>query len=350
MHKTPLLPAHLTANATLAEEAGWLVPESFGPVDAGVAAARAGAAVFDLAWVDVLDLQAPDLRRWANGMFTNNITRLAPGRGNRNAMCDDRGRVQGLLDLYCQSDTRFLAVLEGVDADWFEGRYRMFLLLDEIEVDPRPDGCVVLSVQGPAASSVLEAAGLPAPAVDRAHEEGAGGVRVARRDRTGLGGFDLLVPEAQVIATWTALQGAGATAAGTEVLDALRILAGRAAWPQDGTDKSMVHELRVNEEVCNFEKGCYVGQEVINRIDVKGAIQKRVTAVRLEQPVPQGSPVELDGKAIGAITSLAHVAGETWGLGVLRKAAWEPGTAVTVQAGDGAVAGTVAQPPLARRA
>ena len=346
MHKTPLLSAHLAANATMADESGWLVPTAFGPVDEGVAAARAGAVCLDLAWIEVLDLQAPELRRWANGMFTNNITRLPVGRGNRNAMCDDRGRVQGLLDLYCVGETRFLAVLDGVDADWFEGRYRMFLILDEIEVDPRPDGATLLSVQGPAAGAALEAAGLPAPAIDRAFETTDSGVTVARRDRTGLGGYDLIVPGDQVAAVWAALQAGGATPAGTDVLDALRIFAGLASWPQDGTDKTMVHELRLNADVCNFEKGCYVGQEVINRIDVKGAINKKLMGLRLAAPVPQGSPVMHGDKAVGTVTSLAEVGGQVVGLGVLRKAAWAPGTVVEVDTGDGAVAATVSDLPL----
>ena len=347
MHKTPLLSAHLAANATLADESGWLVPTSFGAVDDGITAARAGAVCFDLAWVDVLDLQAPDLRRWANGMFTNNITRLPAGRGNRNAMCDDRGRVQGLLDLYCVDDTHFLAVLDGVDAEWFEGRYRMFLILDDIEVEARLDGAILLSVQGPTAGAALEAAGLPTPVIDRAFETTESGVTVARRDRTGLGGYDLIVPGDQVAEIWAALLAGGATAAGTDVLDALRIVAGLAAWPQDGTDKTMVHELRYNTDVCNFEKGCYVGQEVINRIDVRGAINKKLMGLRLAAPVPQGSAVMMDDKVVGTVTSLAEVGGQVLGLGVLRKAAWAPGLAVSVDTGEGVVAATVGELPLA---
>ena len=346
MNRSPLFAHHVAAGAALADQDGCMVPLSHGEAEAGAAGVRAGAGVVDLAHVQLLTLTSDDARRWANGMFTNNIKRLQPGRGNRNAMCDDRGRVQGLLDLYCVGETRFLAVLDGVDADWFEGRYRMFLILDEIEVDPRPDGATLLSVQGPAAGAALEAAGLPAPAIDRAFETTDSGVTVARRDRTGLGGYDLIVPGDQVAAVWAALQAGGATPAGTDVLDALRIFAGLASWPQDGTDKTMVHELRLNADVCNFEKGCYVGQEVINRIDVKGAINKKLMGLRLAAPVPQGSPVMHGDKAVGTVTSLAEVGGQVVGLGVLRKAAWAPGTVVEVDTGDGAVAATVSDLPL----
>jgi folate-binding protein YgfZ len=196
---------------------------------------------------------------------------------------------------------------------------------------------------------VLEAAGLPAPEVDRAHAaDEATGVRVARRDRTGFGGFDLIVPVTQVEAVWDALTGAGARPFGTETLDALRIHAGRAAWPQDGSDKSMVHELRFNEEVCAFDKGCYVGQEVINRIDVKGLINKRLTGLEVDGDAlpPQGAEVVLDDKVVGTVTSATAAGGRVRALGVLRKAAWEPGTAVVIRAADGERSATVAGLPF----
>ena len=347
MNKTPLFDVHFAASAVLQEEEGWLVPARCTSPEKEVAQAEAGAVLFDLAFVDILALQGEELQRWTNGMFTNNTRRLQPGSGNRHGMCEDRGRLQGLLDLYCVAPDRYLAVLDGVTADWFEERYRMFLILDDIEVEQRPDDATLLSLQGPGAAGLLDAAGLPAPPVTRSHVLDAGtGVRVARRDRTGLGGFDLLVPRERVVDLWTRLLDAGAKAAGTDALDALRIRAGLARWPQDGTDKTLIHELRLNEDVCAFDKGCYVGQEVINRVDVRGAINKRLTGVRLKGPVPHGSTVSVGDTQIGTLTSVTPVFGETLAMGVLRKAAWEPGTAVAVDTGSGTVAGEVVDLPL----
>jgi folate-binding protein YgfZ len=338
MNRSPLFARHVAAGAALADQDGCMVPLSHGEAEAGAAGVRAGAGVADLAHVQLLTLTSDDARRWANGMFTNNIKRLQPGRGNRNAMCDDRGRVQGLLDLYCVRDDHFVVVLDGVDTEWFGQRYKMFLILDDIEVDELAGQSTLLSVQGPAAASAMEAVGLPTPEVDRAHVlDDATGVLVARRDRTGLGGFDLIVPVDRVEQTWAALTGAGAHPFGTETLDALRIRAGRAAWPQDGTDKSMVHELGLNEEVCAFDKGCYVGQEVINRIDVKGLINKRLTGLVVDGDAapPQGAEVWLGDKAVGTISSATAADGAVRALAVLRKTAWDPGTAVVIRAADG---------------
>lgn len=352
MKKTPLFPQHLAHNAATEVYGDWLLPAHYGDVDAEVRAARGGAALFDLSPVEKVILTGAETRRFANGMFTNNAKKLRPGQGNRSAMCDDRGRVQGLLDLYCVTDDTFLAVLDGVDAAWFEGRYQMYAMLDDIELTLLPEEPWVLCLQGPGSADVLRRLGLPVPENDHDHAlvpaaEGHG-LRVCRKDRTGLGGFDLLVPTAALAATFEAALAAGARPAGQAALDALRVAAGRARWPQDGTDKSMVHELRFNTEVCAFDKGCYVGQEVINRIDVKGQLTKKLMGLVLQEDAlpPQGAEVLAGSDVVGTVTSAARVLGRPLALGVLRKAAWAPGTPVVVRAGEREVPAVVSELPF----
>lgn len=352
MKKTPLFAQHLARGATAEVYGDWLLVRDYGDVDAEVRAAIDGAALFDLAPAGKVTLTGPDARRFCNGMFTNNVKRLRPGGGNRSVMADDRGRVLGLLDLYCVSDTQFLGVLDGVDTEWFEKRYQLYIVLDDVEMELYAEAPWVLSIQGPRAAEVLATLGLPAPAEDHAHVEvGATdgtGLRVCRKDRTGLGGYDLLVPAAALDTTFAAAIAAGARPAGQAALDALRIRAGRAAWPRDGSDKSMVHELRYDKECCNFEKGCYVGQEVINRIDVKGQLTKRLTGLVMGEDAlpPEGAEVVLGDEVVGTVSSAARVLGRPLALGVLRKSAWEPGTDVVVRAGDRSVRARVSELPF----
>ena len=327
MTGSPLSDWHRAHGATMIARDGGEVPLSYAGTEAEVSAALTGAGLIDLAAVPTFTLSGEQVQRWCNGMFTNNIRRLQPGQGNRSAMCDDRGRVLGVLDLYCVDAHTFLIALDGTDLEAFTRRYQMFMVLDDIELDA--PGPWLLSLQGPAAADVLAAAGLPVPREDHEHVV-ADGVRVARKTRTGPGGFDLFVDDP--VAVWSALLDAGATPLGHRALDTLRVLAGRARWPEDGTDKSMVHELALNEECCAFDKGCYVGQEIINRIDVKGTIQKRLTKVAIDGPMPPvGAAVVQDGRKVGTLTSLAAEGGRTIGLGVLRKSAWEAGTALVIE-------------------
>ena len=102
-----------------------------------------------------------------------------------------------------------------------------------------------------------------------------------------------------------------------------------------------VHELRINEEVCNFNKGCYLGQEVINRVDVKGQVAKRLERLILPKGTGSiGANVHLADKAVGTISSITHGSAETIGLAVLRKSAWEA-TEVTVETESGPVTAAI---------
>jgi folate-binding protein YgfZ len=346
MNKTPLFAAHLARNAVMEVHGAWMVVSHFSSIDAEVAAARAGVGLIDLCQVEHAVLTHADVRRWTNGMFTNNTRKLQVGQGNRHAMCDDRGRVRALTDLYWLSDDSALLVLEGLTRAAFEQQYEMYLTLDDIEVGGLPGECTLLSVQGPEAANLLGRLGLPVPAQDHDHAVVPGeqaSIRVMRRDRSGLGGFDLLVPRAVLPEVWGALIAAGAAPIGRASLDALRVVQGLAAWPEDGTEKTLVHELNLDKEVCAFDKGCYVGQEVLNRVDIRGSIQKRLCRLLLAEDAipPQGAVVMLGDEEVGALSSLARLEGKVYALGVLRKAVWSPGTVVRVVAGDRGVDATV---------
>ncbi len=292
--------------------------------------ARAGAVAVPLGVPAALRLRGAEVRRWASGMLTNHVKSLPVGHANRQLGCDDRGRIQFVLRLAVVADDELLVMLEGGDPAAFLQRYQMVMMLDDIEAEPVEDAALV-HVCGPGADLALGAAGLPVPHPGWARD---GVVEALRHDRTGLGGVDLLLPAG-------ASPPAGLPEAPPALLDALRVRAGRAAWPVDGTDRSLAHELGLQADACAFDKGCYVGQEVLNRLDVRGGVQKRLTGVRLEGPVAAGAAVVLGEDEVGALTSLSDLDGEWLGIGVLRKAAWEPGTRVAV----GGVAGEVVPLP-----
>jgi len=344
MIDSPIPQVHASNGAHLGQLDGVSAVLDYGDAIAEEHATRAGAGLIDLAHVQTVTLEGPDARRFANGMFTNNIRNLQPGEGNRSAMCDDRGRVQGLLDLYCTDTNRFDGVLEGVSAEWFEKRYEMYIVFDDVEMTVSNTSPWILSLQGPLSSDVLTKAGLPHPIENGNHILSEDGVRVARKDRSGLGGFDIIVPTEKMEAIATLLIDSGATWLGHTALEALRVSHGRARWPIDGTEKSMVHELAINEEVCNFNKGCYLGQEVINRVDVKGQINKRLSLIIVQGDldVPLGASVCHGDATVGTISSVARSEGRSLALAILRKTVWDEGTELRIETDQGNLQGHVA--------
>jgi folate-binding protein YgfZ len=346
MRRTPLFAVHTLAGARFTETPGTLIPAGFlrDPA-AECAAAREGAGVFDRADQHVVTLVGPDARRFANGMFTNNIRALPVGGSNRNAMVDEKARIQGLLTLACLADDTFLAILDGVTAEAFEARYGRYIVFDDVELTDLSAERTVLSVQGPRAAEVLTRAGLPAPESGCAQADG---VTVVVSPRARAGGFDLVVPTAGAAATWQALLAAGAAPAGWDASEILRIEAGSPRWPIDMGERALLHEMGLVARCAAFDKGCYIGQEVLNRVDVMGQVNRQIRGLTLHEDAlpPHGAEVRAGDAVVGTVLSGAREGTRVRTLALLRKDAWESGTQVTVHAGERAVGATVSALPF----
>jgi len=290
---------------------------------------RTGAAVLALPQRHVLDLVGPDARRWANGQLTNNVRALPVGRLNQHAMVDDKARVQGFVDVWCLADQHLRLVTEDVTPEEFSNRYEKYIIFDDVELSDLGGEYAVLAVQGPQAGRVLAAAGLPDPGEEGAFVDAAG-VLVGRRARCRAGGVELLVPSAGVDALRGRLLAAGATPVDEAAAEVARVEAGLPRWPVDMGEKALPHELGVVPRMCNFEKGCYIGQEVINRIDVMGQVAKKLWGLELAAVPPAGSVIRADGAEVGVTRSAVQDGGRVMALAMLRKAAWSPGREVEV--------------------
>ncbi len=344
--KTPLFAIQGASGATFTEVDGVLLAERFGAPEAEADAGRSGAALMDLAGHAVVELVGPDARRFANGMFTNNVRAMPVLGGNRSCMVDDKARIQGVLDLVCLANDRFLAILAGVSVEAFEARYGKYIIFDDVEIMDVSDARSVLSVQGPHAEEVLRAAGLPVPdaSVAAAVEE----LLVVRCARSKAGGYDLVVPRDAVAATWQALVACGAAPAGWVAQEILRVEAGLARWPVDMGERALLHEMRLVERCGAFDKGCYIGQEIINRIDVMGQVKQKLWGLELVEDAwpPGGAEVRIGEDLVGVVRSGAREGTRVRVLAVLKQVAWKDGLEVSVHANGRAVAAIVRDLPF----
>jgi folate-binding protein YgfZ len=157
-------------------------------------------------------------------------------------------------------------------------------------------------------------------------------------------GLALHVEEGDRGTVVTALVEAGAVVLARDTLDALRIEEGRAWFGPDVTAENLLHELGHVAEYVSFSKGCYVGQEVVARLDARGGnVSKALRGLRLQGPAPAGTVLRADDKEIGRITTtamsprLGPIA-----LAFVHRSHFEPGTVVDV----GGLKATVASLPL----
>jgi len=143
---------------------------------------------------------------------------------------------------------------------------------------------------------------------------------------------------------WEALASAGATPVGAEVLEMWRIADGIPRYGVDIRERDLPQESG-QEHALNFKKGCYIGQEIVERIRSRGGVHRRFTGFSFEGPAspPPGTKIEREGREVGEITSVAILPpGKAVGLGYLRREAGGPGTTLAV----GGAQATVSELPF----
>ena len=271
------------------------------------AAAREAAAVFDLPARGVLEATGPLRQKFLQGMLTNEVETLSPGEGRASALLDVKGHVQALL-----------RALVTKDAVLLETRTDHLPLVERTLVHYRVAAPVrfrvaptaVIGLVGPQAEGVIRATGgeaPPAPPESHVRTILAGfETTVVRAGDLPPCGFALHVSPESAPGLRSALVQAGARTAGPEALDALRVEALRPWLGEDVTEENLLHETGLVPECCSFTKGCYLGQEVVARLDARGGhVNKALRGLRLSAPAPKGAPVLAAGKEVGRVTTSA---------------------------------------------
>jgi len=264
----------------------------------------------------IFSLSGESARRWCNGMFSNNIRKLNPGQGNLSAICNDRGFVSNLIHCFCSSDQTFLCVFERDSLDPFLERFRSYLFLDDIELDEL--NVSSFSIVGPKSEEALELLGLKPPEEQLSREYELILLRVNR----GIEGIDIYGPQPEIDRLRQMAVAKSMVFLTQEGFNLLRIRQGRAFSPDDIDDKTLIHNLGLNEICCAFDKGCYVGQEIINRIDVKGINNKLLHRFSIKGDATIGDTIMLNGQKVGKLSSIASDHDGATGLGIIRKSAW----------------------------
>lgn len=219
-----------------------------------------------------------------------------------------------------------------------------YLIMEKVEIEDASDALRLFSVQGPrAAEAVRVATGVDAAPLgphSLTVEEGPGGapLMVARASQTGEPGFDLFAAAEVAELLWSRLaeaaRGVGGRPAGWEALNTLRVEAGLPWWGHELDPSIVPLEARL-ERAISMTKGCYIGQEIIARIDARGQVNNRLGGLRLSGdtlPAP-GSPILGDEKRIGRVTTSIYspALGAPIALAFLRREWTEPGRPVVIE-------------------
>ncbi len=350
MDGTPLHERLVRAGAQMAEYCGVETAQSFGDAQAEYYTLLKDCAVYDLGWRAKIVLTGGDRTRWANGMVTNNIRDLAPGKGNYSFILNAQGRIQGDLYIYNMGDHLM------VDTEYWQKAkilelFDHYIIMDDVEVADISDKLTAIAVQGPKALAVLRGLGLTiADEVDPLKVEqmtwNGIGISVTRMESKIAQTYEIWLAAENAPKLWDALLSSGARPVGTDALEMFRVAAGVPRYGVDITEKYIPQETEQTHAL-HFAKGCYLGQEIVERVRSRGAVHRHFTGFRVDGPVPpNGTEAQVDGKKVGEITSARSVPvtgnEKTFALGYVRNESGVPGSKVQIAGAEA----EVAEPPF----
>ncbi|MCE2515147.1 MAG: folate-binding protein YgfZ [Acidobacteria bacterium] len=311
-------------------------------------ALRDGAAVTDRSDRGLIAVRGDDRAGFLQGLLTNDVEALADGDGCYAAWLTPQGRMIADLDVVHAGDALLLDV-DGGAADALLARLDALVFTEDVRLADLSRARASHGVHGPRAAQVLEqvtGASLRALPPNRGCAVTLGGApgRVARTDALGIPGFHLFFEREASGTLRAALVAAGATPAGDEATEAVRIESGRPRFGVDMDTETIPLEAGIENRAISMDKGCYVGQEVIIRVlhRGQGRVAKRLVGLTLGSgadaavPLP-GTAVHHGGAAVGRVTSAVRspAMGGVVGLGYVARALAEPGIEVAVGDGEG---------------
>lgn len=286
-----------------------------------------------------LALTGSDRVRWLNGMITNNIRDLAPGHGVYGFLLNPQGKILGDLYAYQRGDSLLL------DTDEFQlpkvlETFDHYIIMDDVEVTNVSEKLVALCIAGPKSREMLRAGGIEVPELQPLQFANLAGsdftVTVVRGDNPLVETYEIWgdAPNFEIVGRRTVE--AGINPVSPESMELLRIASGVPKYGTDIREKDLPQETE-QARALNFNKGCYIGQEIVERIRSRGSVHRKFTGFTVQGPLPApGAKIELDGKEVGEITSSALLPGmdgdRAAALGYVRREHGAPGK--TLVAGE----------------
>jgi folate-binding protein YgfZ len=288
-----------------------------------------------------LRITGSDATRWLNGMVTNNIAALAPGEGNYNFLLNAQGRIQGDCTIYREPHENEPTFLLETDSSQLEAIHQLldkFIIMDDVELTPALTDKSGLLVVGPGALGTLDCGLIwPTPPVSISYSKFENAA--IEHDTTTLSvapdKYEVWCDESYL--EW--FRTMGNREASPETLEAFRIYTGTPKYGIDIRDRDLPQET-AQTHALHFAKGCYLGQEIVERIRSRGQVHRTFTRFTLTGSMPTELPAPLEAcnsegqaKPAGEITSAAQIGDTLYALGYARREALDTHATLTYPGG-----------------
>ena len=291
-------------------------------------AARHAAALAEMDWYGILKLTGSERASWLQGMVTNDVQKLAPGTGCYAAHLTPQGKIVAHMHILADEDALWLS-LERTALPKLVQAFDKLLIMEDAQIEDCSDQFDILSVVGPRAVAVLEAwlgesLTLEGFYSHRNFEDG----RVVVSDL----GYELWVARGQADKVLRSLSQAGATSIDHGAWDVLRTEAGIPIYGVDIDETTTMPEI--GEKGISYNKGCYIGQEVVAKVKYIGHVNRRFVGLTLSgSDIPElKSPIYKGIKEVGSLTTSLFSPGleRPIALGFVSRTAYSVGTEVEI--------------------
>jgi folate-binding protein YgfZ len=363
--ETPLAEMHRTAGATMGVWFGCALPDYWGQPQQEQRFANETVALIDKNYRAYFAFRGPDRVRYLNAILTNNIKDLAQGRGVVSLSLNAQGRVLAEIETFAEADQLFGVSYLMIRAQLHEVLDK-YIIMDDVTLTDESAKFGTLAVEGPkAAELVMELTGVDInnlaelermqvsvqPSANEQNAIATPGALIpchlVQRSPGSTAAAEFLVARENLPALWdvllTATQRHGGGPIGYEALSAQRLVQGIPWFGYDFGEKQIPHEAALESSHISYTKGCYTGQEIVERVRSRGQVnRRRVELLFAGEQVPEnGESLTADGKPVGYVTRAAR----SWfppcllGMGYLSKenralgstVRWSDGSATVVE-------------------
>ncbi len=320
---------------------GVSLPVRFAGLEKEWNAVRRGCGLLDARFRALLRMTGSDRTTFLQGMVTNDVGALTNGQGTYAALLTIQGHLVSDLRVYTLADEIWLDIPRG-RADAVRTALAHYVIADDVEFAGGEDWAPLIALEGPASASVLQRiwpdARLPLAPFGHCELRLDGtALRVAATSHTGESGYLFFGSAENTARLWERCSTASAEPVGMDALNVLRLEAGVPWFGCDMDEHMLISEVGL-ESAISYRKGCYLGQEVVERVAARGQVHRKLVGLTLAvAPPPRGSKLERDGKEVGWITSAAWSPARRTvvALGYLGRGSWDPGVEVQVRTSAG---------------
>lgn len=342
--QTPLRETHRAAGATIGEWFGCALPSDFGDWRAEYRFARESVALLDKNYRAYLSFTGPDRVRYLNAIVTNNIKDLKNGEGIVSLFLNPQGRIQAEIETYAE-EQRLSCVSFAMIREKLIPALDHFIIMDDVTLTDETARYGTLALEGSLAVEIVKQLATvdlqTLPELGWKNSEVASiPCRVIRRSPGGNPSAEFLCEQTHIAALWNVLLEAakahGGGPAGYTALNALRLEDGIPWFGYDFGEKQIPHEAGLENSHISYTKGCYTGQEIVERVRSRGQVNRVRALFKLSGsnlPIAETS-IFFAGKEIGFVTRAAYspVFHSNIAMGYVRREQSAPGS--EIQIGD----------------